>query len=365
MKVASFYHGDRRVKDIAESTDNTFEFDSIKGYACFRPLAAEMYFAGPHYEPRLTVSGYVDTVLIDQSNPLPFGITELTFNPEDKPKIVADYSFNTEELKQLVDKGLYLSEFEAPSDELCKYEWQLNYTTPMTIVSPRDYESAPLVTVDPEPLTHLDISSDNSYVIIDVFEDVRQRMMDQGKETEHEKHAEDEIVYKNERDLLFGFADEEMNQRRQQTQKIEGTELENYSELFAYPEFAPDTHLVLGDDMTEKKETGAEEESADTSRNEVLENKKTAKKAEAETVGRHRKTEVDTQPDSEREAEEQEDKEAIRPKTGRHHKRQASSRKRIQQLRARQEAQRRQAESNQPQEDESEAEKDTGDELEL
>lgn len=64
-----------------------------------------------NYRPYLYLEGLVESLKGD----FPEEIGEITFDPTDQPKMIGVYDFSQEELKMLVDKGLYTSDFEVPA----------------------------------------------------------------------------------------------------------------------------------------------------------------------------------------------------------------------------------------------------------
>jgi hypothetical protein len=108
-----------------------------------------------NYRPYLHVAGELRS--ITPSEPLPYGITEVTYSPGQGEKVDAYYEFDDEQLHALVGKGYFSTSFAVP-ERLTGIEWELPATVDALVLSPSSSQAdAPVVFMNVHRIADLEI----------------------------------------------------------------------------------------------------------------------------------------------------------------------------------------------------------------
>ncbi|KIA73393.1 hypothetical protein ANMWB30_23200 [Arthrobacter sp. MWB30] len=132
-------------------------------------VSFEHHTAEKNYRPLLHLSGELQSLKPD--DPLPCGISEVTFRQGAGPMVDAFYEFDDEQLTELVAKGYFTEGFEPPEDRLLGIPWELPTTINALVIPPATLTDAPVVFVTVHGQTELALDLVNSgYDLAEEFE---------------------------------------------------------------------------------------------------------------------------------------------------------------------------------------------------
>lgn len=158
---------------IKEAAGELYRYEGLAVFARFEPHDVGIDFVGPRGVPQLRAEGRLSAITPFDGDEWPLGIESITFDETESVPMSIDYLFTTDQIKDLVDKGLYEEGFTHPEDMVSRF-WEMGVLTDMTIIPPVDQDSPPLAIVDLMPMRSLEMTRDNSgYDLSSLYEDQR------------------------------------------------------------------------------------------------------------------------------------------------------------------------------------------------
>lgn len=172
MKTAGFVSGDYRAERIIGNRGNAvIRLEDVPMLAVFNVYFVEEYFHGPRHEPRLRINGELERV-VPAWRDMPFDIRQLSFDPENRQEVTADYIFNAEQLSVLVDKGLYLDGFTPPREVMTTNKWEIPISGDMIIVPPLQPGGPPIISVDVSEVDQVEMTVEkHGYDLAEIYVD--------------------------------------------------------------------------------------------------------------------------------------------------------------------------------------------------
>lgn len=172
MKTAGFVSGDYRAERIIGNRGNAvIRLEDVPMLAVFNVYFVEEYFHGPRHEPRLRINGELERV-VPAWRDMPFDIRQLSFDPESRQEVTADYIFNAEQLSVLVDKGLYLDGFAPPREVMTTNKWEIPISGDMIIVPPLQPGGPPIISVDVSEVDQVEMTVEkHGYDLAEIYVD--------------------------------------------------------------------------------------------------------------------------------------------------------------------------------------------------
>lgn len=160
------------------------------------PIAADLDFVGQQYKPTLRITGAV-TSLAPQAA-MPYDIKLI--NMHDNHNATLDYEFSTEQLKSLVDKGLYLDGFNFDPSPLLNAELVLSGLADVDVLPPAREGEPPIVGVNVHMAGPVSMTLDNSGYDLEaeLFDNYAERVKDAPEQT-----REHEVDYTTDREDIF------------------------------------------------------------------------------------------------------------------------------------------------------------------
>lgn len=200
MKTAGFVSGDYRAERIIGNRGNAvIRLEDVPMLAVFNVYSVEEYFHGPRHEPRLRINGELERV-VPAWRDMPFDIRQLSFDPESRQEVTADYIFNAEQLSVLVDKGLYLDGFAPPREVMTTNKWEIPISGDMIIVPPLQPGGPPIISVDVSEVDQVEMTVEkHGYDLAEIYVDYA-KLAVEGTEM---PHAPGEMVDSADFDNLF------------------------------------------------------------------------------------------------------------------------------------------------------------------
>lgn len=200
MKTAGFVSGDYRAERIIGNRGNAvIRLEDVPMLAVFNVYFVEEYFHGPRHEPRLRINGELERV-VPAWRDMPFDIRQLSFDPENRQEVTADYIFNAEQLSVLVDKGLYLDGFAPPREVMTTNKWEIPISGDMIIVPPLQPGGPPIISVDVSEVDQVEMTVEkHGYDLAEIYVDYA-KLAVEGTEM---PHAPGEMVDSADFDNLF------------------------------------------------------------------------------------------------------------------------------------------------------------------
>ncbi len=122
------------------------------------------------YRPYLHLSGELRWVA--PTEPLPFGISRVTYSPNHGERVDAYYEFDDQQLSALASKGYFTRGFTVP-EQIIGIEWELPATIDVLVLAPSDqHEDSPVVFTRVHEIASLEIDLTSSgYDLAEYFAD--------------------------------------------------------------------------------------------------------------------------------------------------------------------------------------------------
>lgn len=165
--------------------DELMHFADIPVLFGINPIAADLDFVGQQYKPTLRITGAV-TSLAPQAA-MPYDIQLI--NMHDNHNATLDYEFSNEQLKSLVDKGLYLDGFNFDPSPLLNAELVLSGLADVDVLPPAREGEPPIVGVNVHMAGPVSMTLENSGYDLEaeLFDNYAERVKDAPEQTrEHE-----------------------------------------------------------------------------------------------------------------------------------------------------------------------------------
>ena len=169
----------------AREQDEVTSVANISADCVMTPDAVELDFVGERHVPQLFVSGVVDKIMVRDASKadMPYGVESVTFPHDQRPRIESYYTFTTEQLMALVDKGLYAEGFAPPREWMQSVQWEIPAKVNIDVV-PAEYEGEiiPIVAADIQDRHYLEMNQRTSgYNLAEIFPNRRKELEAQGR----------------------------------------------------------------------------------------------------------------------------------------------------------------------------------------
>lgn len=141
-------------------------------------------FTGPRSVPKLGIRGRMDALVATEPQEMPYFIEQITLDPAESVEVDITYTFTTEQLQELVGKGLYLEGFDPPR-EWVGIPMEFPSEIDLYVAPPLEEGDPPLVVTDLRAARFIDTSlSHSGYKFEDAFPDYRGELLAAGVLTE-------------------------------------------------------------------------------------------------------------------------------------------------------------------------------------
>lgn len=136
--------------------------ENVPTIAHFVADSVTMDFVGDRHVPQMRLSGRVSTVVPEDPESMPYQLREIDLSTSGVGEpVMAEYDFTNEQLKMLIDKGLYTSGFAVPK-EWTSFEYGIPYEADMLIIPPVEPGAPPIIGVNTAPLQTLLLTEANT-----------------------------------------------------------------------------------------------------------------------------------------------------------------------------------------------------------
>lgn len=134
------------------------------------PDTAVLQFVGEHKRPVVRLKGQVTKLTPTEQGAekaQAYGIDEITFNTgpdstDQEPRMVCDYVFDNDQLKTLIDKGLYEDEFDIPTDYLISNELRVPMAVSLSATAPEMAEGQSVLLYNIKDIRRSEVTRENS-----------------------------------------------------------------------------------------------------------------------------------------------------------------------------------------------------------
>lgn len=134
------------------------------------PDTAVLQFVGEHKRPVVRLKGMVTKLTPTEAGAeqaAAYGIEEITFNTspgssEHQPRMVCDYVFDNNQLKELIDKGLYEDDFAIPTEYLTSNELRVPMDVSLAVTAPEMADGNSVLLYNIEDIRHSEVDLQGS-----------------------------------------------------------------------------------------------------------------------------------------------------------------------------------------------------------
>lgn len=142
--LAAFHTENPAVSHLRYQDDALTDIGSFNMQCHLVPDTAVLQFVGEHKRPVVRLKGMVTKLTPTEAGAeqaAAYGIEEITFNTspgaaEQQPRMVCDYVFDNDQLKELIDKGLYEDGFAIPTEYLTSNELRVPMNVSLAVTAP-------------------------------------------------------------------------------------------------------------------------------------------------------------------------------------------------------------------------------------
>lgn len=160
--------------------------ESVPMLALLTTQDVRLAFSGPRAVPRLSIRGTLDALVAVEPDNMPYRIEQISLDAQETTEIEVNYSFTTEQLQDLVGKGLYLEGFEPPR-EWIGLAMEFPTEVDVYVAPPLHAGDPPLVVTDLRRSRLIDSSlSHSGYKFEEAFPDYRGELLDAGALSEYD-----------------------------------------------------------------------------------------------------------------------------------------------------------------------------------
>lgn len=230
MSISAYTMDHPTTTHLQNRKEGLAELGSISMYCLVTPDTVSLDFVGPHYEPRLRLKGQVSAMEVteaDQQKAALYGIGTVDFNSGEKydgrPRMVCDYEFSREQIKEMIDKGLYEREFAPPAELFTSEEWMIPADVEFYVSQPEHQDEPAVLLCEIKNLRNTQMTLSNSgYDLVEYFpnllaEQDYNRDLERGAEHAGRLAGKDMFAE-------YGFGDEEQSltpEQRREKQEAE------------------------------------------------------------------------------------------------------------------------------------------------
>lgn len=142
--LAAFSKEDPSIAHLRYQDNGLTDIGMFSMHGHVIPDTAVLQFIGDHKRPVVRLKGMVSKLTPAESDvqqAQAYGIDEITFltspgSTDDQPRMMCDYVFTNEQIKALVDKGLYEDAFAIPTEYLTSNELRVPMNVSLTVAAP-------------------------------------------------------------------------------------------------------------------------------------------------------------------------------------------------------------------------------------
>lgn len=142
--LAAFSKEDPSIAHLRYQDNGLTDIGTFSMHGHVIPDTAVLQFIGDHKRPVVRLKGMVSKLTPAESDvqqAQAYGIDEITFltspgSTDDQPRMMCDYVFTNEQIKALVDKGLYEDAFAIPTEYLTSNELRVPMNVSLTVAAP-------------------------------------------------------------------------------------------------------------------------------------------------------------------------------------------------------------------------------------
>lgn len=179
MELSGFNAQDIRARRMARvHSEDVIHLPEVDVLMTLTPQDANLEFFGDRHVPTLRMSGVMSEVL--PQNQMPYDIRSIRFSDRERPvDFVTDYTFTSEQLMSMVEKGLYINGFEMDKDKLIGQSVYMPTTAAIMIVPPTNEEEPPIVSVDVKlpPLFEMNLANSGYDFESELMPDYRAQLL--------------------------------------------------------------------------------------------------------------------------------------------------------------------------------------------
>lgn len=180
MSISAYTLDHPSVNHLRHRPGGLAELGTVDMYCLVTPDTATLDFVGPHYRPVLRLKGMVSGMEVAENHreaAAMYGVESIDFDTGEKydgrPRMTCDYTFDEEQIKRLVDKGLYDPDFAPPRDLFTSEQWLIPAKVDLQVSQP-EHEGEPAVLLcDVQNVRALPMSRASSgYDLVEYFPDL-------------------------------------------------------------------------------------------------------------------------------------------------------------------------------------------------
>lgn len=168
--LAAFHTENPAVSHLRYRDDALTDIGSFNMQCHLVPDTAVLQFVGEHKRPVVRLKGMVTKLTPTEAGAeqaAAYGIEEITFNTspgaaEHQPRMVCDYVFDNDQLKELIDKGLYEDEFAIPTEYLTSNELRVPMDVSLAVTAPEMAEGNSVLLYNIEDIRHSEVDLQGS-----------------------------------------------------------------------------------------------------------------------------------------------------------------------------------------------------------
>lgn len=145
MSVPAYALNNPRVAHLRYRENTLADLGTMRMHCHMVPDTVSLDFVGTHPRPVVRMKGMISKLMPAESDmdmAQLYGIDEITFatgaNNDQRPRMVCDYEFDAEQIKQLVDKGLFEDAFVPPAESLMSEELQIPMNVNLHVSQPEN-----------------------------------------------------------------------------------------------------------------------------------------------------------------------------------------------------------------------------------
>ena len=159
------------------------------------PDTAVLQFVGEHKRPMVCLKGQVTKLTPTEQGAekaQAYGIDEVTFNTgpnssDQQPRMICDYVFDNDQIKTLIDKGLYEEGFDIPTEYLTSNELRVPMAVSMAVTAPEMAEGHSVLLYNIKDIRRSEVTLENSgFDLAEKCESVREIESEVERDYEHE-----------------------------------------------------------------------------------------------------------------------------------------------------------------------------------
>lgn len=158
----------------------TVDLDAVPVLAVLTTERVALEQVGARAVPQLRIAGRLDSLVMLDAESMPYRIAEVGLPGPESCEVDLVYRFTTEQLQDMVGKGLYLEGF-GPPEQWTNIPMEIPALVDISVLAPLERGEPPLVVVDNSPLRVIETSLEHSrYDFAEGFPDYRKELREAG-----------------------------------------------------------------------------------------------------------------------------------------------------------------------------------------